>query len=224
LTGIAFISIAIVGEAFNYFFLKRNPLPGRLLKHFAIAALASYVAILINPYGIDYHIGIVKSLITKEYMSYATQVYAWVDLWRYLFPKGEFAFRFVNTAWALLIIITTFCVLSIYLFLKKKFFDITVILLNLVFFYQGMGTARVTIFPPLIWIFSMLYIMKKADACIECALFINLIPFIFKAGHIIQMSAVNLRIVHGLVQTREIRPVKEVEFSINYPAPYSMII
>lgn len=119
---------------------------------------------MFNPYGIDYHIGIIKTFITKEYTGYALRVYAWISMWGYLLPKGEFAFRFINTAWSLMIMVSSFFVLSIYLYVKKKFFDITLILLNAFFFYQGMSAARLTIFPSLLWMFSMLYMLKKADA------------------------------------------------------------
>jgi hypothetical protein len=164
LTGLMFVSLVLAGETFNFLFVKRNHLEGRLLKHLAISVAASYIAVIFNPYGIDYHIGIIKSLITKEYMSVATQVYAWIDMWRYIFPKDDFAFRFFNTGWSLVIMVISFFTLSIYIYAKKRFFDLTLLLLNGVFFYLGMKNARVTLFLPLIWMFSMLYILKKADS------------------------------------------------------------
>jgi len=222
LTGLVFLSIALVGEAFNYFFLKKNQLSGRLLKHLAIAVTASYVAVIFNPYGIDYHIGIIKSFITKEYMSVATQVYAWIDMWRYLFPKDEFAFRFFNTAWALVIMVASFFALSIYLYVKKKFFDITLYPLCAIFFYQGMKNARITIFLPLIWMFSIVYILKKADALNIKRKFapVALVLFILMAVYVIQISAINLEdrswFGSNLVKYA---PVKEVEFVKKYKLP-----
>lgn len=215
LTGLIFISLVLAGEAFNYFILKRNQLTGRLLKHLIVSVIGSYVAVILNPYGIDYHIGIIKSLITKEYMSVATQVYAWIDMWRYLFPRTEFPFRFFDTAWALIIMIISFFFLSVYLYAKKRFIDITLLLLNGVFFYQGMKAARVTIFPPLIWMFSTLYVLKKADALDIKKKFapISFVMFIIIAGYVVQVSAVNLEdrswFGSNLIKYA---PVKEVEF------------
>jgi len=215
LTGLILISLVLAGEAFNYFILKRNQLTGRLLKYLLISVLASYFAVIFNPYGIDYHIGIIKSLITQEYMSYATQVYAWIDMWRYLFPKTEFAFRFVATAWALVIMVVSFFSLSIYLYVKKRFFDITLLILNGVFFYLGMKNARVTLFLPLIWMFSMLYILKKADALNIKRKFapIALVLFYSMALFIIDLTIINLEDRSWFGSNLEAyAPIKEVEF------------
>ena len=214
LTGLIFITIILAGEIFNYFFLKKNQLTGRLLKYLAISVIASYFAVIFNPYGLDYHIGIIKSLITQEYMSYATQVYAWIDMWRYLFPK-DFAFRFVDTAWALVIMVASFFLLSIYLYAKKGFIDITLLLLNGIFFYLGMKNARVTLFLPLIWMFSMLYILKKADALNVKKKFapIALFLFFFMAFYIMDSTIIYLedRSWFGSNLVAD-APVKEVEF------------
>lgn len=222
LTGLIFITIILAGEVFNYFFLKRNQLTGQSLKYLLISVIASYIAVIFNPYGIDYHIGIIRSLITKEYMSYATQVYAWIDMWRYLFPKGEFAFRFIDTAWALVIMVTSFFSLSIYLYVKKRFFDITLLLLNGVFFYLGMKNARVTLFLPLIWMFSMLYILKKADALNIKRKFapIALMVFFVMALYISDLTIINLEDRSWFGSNLEAyAPVKEVEFVKNNKLP-----
>ena len=222
LTGLAFISIALVGEAANYFLLKKGELPARLLQHLLIAVIASYIAVLFNPYGIDYHIGIIKSLINEEYMGYATQVFAWVSMWGHLFPKGDFAYRFVNTAWLMVFMILSFVALSIYAFAKKRYLDITVIILNLFFFYEGMKAARVTIFLPVIWMFSMSYVLKKSDsmhikrACtpISMILFIVLFLYIFR----ISLITIEDRSWFGS-NLIKYAPVKEVEYLKKYKLP-----
>jgi hypothetical protein len=215
LTGLIFITIILAGEVFNYFFLKKNQLTGRLLKYLFISVIASYFAVIFNPYGLDYHIGIIKSLMTKEYMGYATQVYAWIDMWRYLFPKTEFPFRFFDTAWALVIMVTSLFSLSLYLYVKKRFYDITLVLLNGIFFYLGMKNARVTLFLPLIWIFSMLYILKKADALETKRRLapVALIMFLFMAFYISDLTVINLEDRSWFGSNLEAdAPVKEVEF------------
>ena len=222
LIGLIFISIVFVSEAFNYFILKKNQLPGRLLKHLFVSVIISYIAVIFNPYGIDYHIGIMKSYFTEQYMDYATRVYAWIDIWRYLFPKNEFSFRFFNTGWALIIMVSSFFVLSIYLYVKKKFFDITLLLLNGVFFYLGMKNARVTLFLPLIWMFSMLYILKKTGILeIKKKIApVALVFFLSIAVYTTDLTIINLEdrswFGSNLVKYA---PVKEVEFVKKYKLP-----
>lgn len=215
LTGLILLSLILAGEVCNYLFLKKEALSGRLLKQLAISVVASYVAVLFNPYGIDYHIGIIKSLVSQEYMSVATQVYAWVSVWGYLFPTTEFPFRFFNTGWALMLMALSFFGLSLYLYLRKRFFDITVLLLNAAFFYLGMKTSRVTIFLPLIWLFSMLYIMKKTDTLHFKRYFAPaaLVLTVLMAGYITDLSILNLedRSWFGTNMKTDI-PAKEVEF------------
>jgi hypothetical protein len=222
LIGLIFISIVLGGEVLNYFFLKKNQLTGQLLKYILISVIASYITVIFNPYGLDYHIGIIRSLISKKYMSYGTQVYAMIDMWRYLFPKNEFPFRFVNTAWALVVMVTSFFSLSIYLYAKERFFDITLILLNALFFYLGMRYARVTLFLPLIWMFSMLYILKKADALNIKRKFapIALTVFFVMALYISDLTIINLedRSWFGS-NLKADAPIKEVEFVKNNKLP-----
>lgn len=223
LTGLAFISIALTGEAINSFFLKKGSLPPRLLKHLAIAVFASYIAVLFNPYGLDYHIGIIKSIVTEEYMGYATQVYAWANMWKYLLPRdGDFPFRFVNTAWALVLMAMSFGILSIYLYVKKRFFDITVILLNGFFFYEGMKAARVTIFLPLLWMFSIIYILKKSDSLSIKKAFapISLLLFVLLSVYIIQQGTVFLEDPSWFGSNlMKYAPVKEVEYVKKHKLP-----
>jgi hypothetical protein len=222
LIGLILISIILAGEVLNYFLLKKNQLTGRSLKYLLISVTASYVAVIFNPYGLDYHIGIIRSLMSKEYMGYATKVYAWIDMWRYLFPKAEFPFRFVDTAWALVIMVTSFFSLSIYLYSKKRFLDITLILLNAVFFYLGMKNARVTLFLPLIWMFSMLYILKKADALNIKRKFapVALVLFLLMALYVSDSTIINLEDRSWFGSNLEAdAPVKEVEFVKNNKLP-----
>lgn len=215
LTGLILLSLILAGEVCNYLFLKKEALSGRLFKQLAISVAASYVAVLFNPYGIDYHIGIIKSLVSTEYMSVATQVYAWIDIWRYVLPKDDFSFRFFNTGWALILMLASFLLLSSYLYIKKRFLDITLILLSVIFFYLGMKNARVTIFLPLIWLFSMLYIMKKTDTLYFKRYFAPaaLVLTILMAVYTADLSFVNLddRSWFGSNLKTDI-PDKEVEF------------
>ena len=163
LMGLYFLTIVLIGESLNCFVIKNNNMPLKNIKHFSVALFLSYIAVIFNPYGVDYHIGIIKSLIEEEYMGYAKRVFAWIDVWRYLIPKGDFAFRFFNTGWILVCMFILHVILTIYLVVKKRFFDITIIVIDMVLFYHGMKNARVTLFLPIFWIFSTAYLFKKAE-------------------------------------------------------------
>ena len=161
--GLFFISLALCGEVINLFLVRKASMPKKLLKYFAIAVALSYLAILVNPYGINYHTELFKNLFSKEYMGEATQLYAYFSMWDYLFPKN-YMFRFVNAAWSILLMGILFIAINFHVYRKNKHLDITVLILNALFFYLGMRTARATIFFPLIWLFSMLYTIKKGQA------------------------------------------------------------
>ena len=68
LIGLFFVSLALFGEAVNLLFIKRGSLTNKLLRDFAIAVALSYLAILINPYGITYPTEVVRDLLSKEFM------------------------------------------------------------------------------------------------------------------------------------------------------------
>ena len=194
LIGLFFLSLALVGEGLNYFLAKKSRLPAPVIKTLLITVIASYVAVLFNPYGISYHIGILKTIISPEYMGYATKVFAWASMWGYVTPNPGHSFRFVNTVWSLLFAIILFAALSIYVFKKRRFFDFALILLNFVFFYLGMKQARVTIFPPIIALFSFLYILKQSDLLdlTKKAAPVALVLFVLCSFHIIDQSMMNL--------------------------------
>jgi hypothetical protein len=158
LAGLTFLGIALAGEVLNGMYFQDR----RMVVPLATVFVLSCIAVMFNPYGPAYHVGIINTFIGDEtYMSYARRVYAWVDMWRYLFPKDEFAFRFVDTAWCLVIMIGSFSTLVAYRFVKTKRADVALILVNAAFFWEGMSAARVTIFLPLIWLFSMVYLAHE---------------------------------------------------------------
>ncbi len=220
LMGLFFISLALAGEAFNYLILKRNHLPGNLVRHFAIAVVASYVAVIFNPYGLDYHVAIIKGFLSEKYMSYGMQVLAWENMWGSLLRGG--AYRFFNTAWILVFAVASFFGLSIYAFVKKRFVDVTLLLLNGAFFYIGMKAARITIFLPLLWMFSVLYVLKMIEALsLKKKLApLSLACFLLIGVYLTQTTITTLedRSWFG-TNILKYAPVKEVEFIKKYKLP-----
>ena len=192
LMGLFLISAAGCGELINSLLVKRNHLPWVHIKHFFFAVVLSYAAVIINPYGLDYHIAILKTFVSEKYMSYGMQVLAWDNLWKYLKQSGTY--RFYNTAWSLVFMTASFYVLSLYAFVRKRFLDITLLILVGVFFYIGMKAARVTIFLPLLWMFSVLYVLKQVDALHLKKLLapVTLLAFLYLGAYLVQVTATTL--------------------------------
>lgn len=221
LAGLLFISIALFGELANYFLIKKGAMQREKIISLAVSVPLSYLATLINPYGINYHLSVLEGMFSQAYMGYATRVFAYKKMWSFVFPT-EFAFRFINTAWVILIFAAIFIVINIYAYKRQRFFDATIILLNLVFFYFGMETARYTIFFPIVFLFSSIYILKRADLFhlkIKFS-FVSLLLFLYFTGYVIYTAVLYLdvRIWFGN-KIEEGVPVNEVEFIKKHKIP-----
>ena len=219
--GLFFISVALFGEAVNFFFIKKASMPKGLLKHFAIAAALSYLAILCNPYGITYHTEIFNNLFSKEYMGQSIHLFAYLNLWDYLFPK-ILMIRFVAAAWSMVVMGILFIAINLYAYRKNRHLDITVLILNALFFYFGMKAARAAIFFPLIWLFSMVYTAKSGEAAPVKRKFapIALLLILFLSTYIIYNTLTHYehRSWFGL-GLDEWLPIKEVEFIKKHKIP-----
>lgn len=218
--GLSFITLVMCGELFNYFFIKKDIMHKGLLKILVITVVITYIAIMFNPHGIYYHLELLKNLFSKEYTGYSTKLYAYTDLWQVLFPKIH-AYRPMVSAWSMLIMLGLFFVVTVYCYKKNKHLDITLITTNLVFFYFGMNTSRASIFFPLIWFFSFIYMLKKADAFKIKKKFtpLALLLFLFWAGIFINYYVFYSSESWFSLNIDEFFPVKEVEFIKNNKLP-----
>ena len=214
IVGLFFISLTFCGEVFNSFFLKKSCLTKKLLIQFAIYFAIAYIAILINPHGITYHLNILKFLLAEETWSHSATIIAYFNLWKFVFPK-VYAFRFINTVWSMLLLAILFLAVSVYGYRKNRHFDVTVVILNIVFFYIGMDKGRASIFFPLICLFSIFYTLKRGDAIFIKRKIapIALLLFTFWSGNIIYHTVFYLdhRSWFG-TNINELVPLKEVDF------------
>ena len=161
LAGLFFISLALSGDIINYFLRKNEALPKKLIFEFAAAVGLSYLATLINPYGLSYHLYIIPTYFKGEIMGYAGRVFAFSSMWKFIFSDY---FRLRDSFIAAIFLAVIFIVLSVYFFRKKRFFDIGITAVNLIFFYLGSNASRVIPFFAIVSIFSMTFIIKRADA------------------------------------------------------------
>ena len=108
-----------------------------------------------------------------------------------------------------------FLAVTVFAYRKNRHFDITVLTINSIFFYIGMSTARATMFFSLIWLFSMLYTIKKGDVSPLKQKFapLSLLLILFLSCFIAYHTLVYYehRSWFGL-NLNEWLPIKEVEF------------
>jgi hypothetical protein len=183
LVGLFFITLVLSVEVFNYLFYKDYAFPKRLILKFAAVVVLSYLATLINPYGLSYHMYIIPTYFKGEIMGYAGKVFAFSSLWNYIFTDY---FKLRDSFIAAMFLAAIFIILAIYLFRRKRFLDIGITLINIVFFYLGSNTSRVIPFFAIVSVFSIAYIIKRADAlsfkrsmaAISAAIFLFMAPVI----------------------------------------------
>ncbi len=161
--GLIIISLIVACESTDYLLLKKTPFPKNLLISLWIAVALSYVATLVNPYGWDYHRTIWETTMNATYNEYSKQVMHYMPLWQFLSFENiiNFNYKFFNTAWIMIIIMILLIFTCIYTYAKKKILDITIIILNLVFFIWGMNVQRMSIIFPLTASFSFIYLLFR---------------------------------------------------------------
>jgi hypothetical protein len=72
--GMTFLGVAVVGELVNYLFRSQAAWPRKLLKHLAISAGLTLVALCCNPYGIHYPIQVVTNILEMNDQHFANIV------------------------------------------------------------------------------------------------------------------------------------------------------
>jgi hypothetical protein len=158
--GVLLITSIFFLELLDYAILRKSPLPGNLLKSFGFSVILSYAVLLVNPYGINYHLGLLKDLFFSDYMNYTVgYIAAFKSLWTELFPSG-FSIRPIQIAWFMVVMMAMFILVNAYVYAKTKKTDPTIIVINLLFFALSMMTGRARYYFPLIWLFSMPYLYR----------------------------------------------------------------
>ena len=219
--GIAFISLIFLLETSNYFFIQKNDMSKKLFNKFAIFVILSYAVLIVNPYGIYYPLEILKKFFISD-RSHFKSLAEYVSMWKYLFSFSQF-FKITITAWTLVLIELLFLLLSAYVYWKTKFFDITVILINIIFFILGMSLLRTSIFFPIIWLFSWEYIVKKSTIRLNYSIApLSLLLFILAVSICIFYSLrINPYNIWFESKTPSFIPDKEVEIILKneFPGP-----
>lgn len=161
LLGLVFVCAALVFETAAFLTRRSSALERPLLAWFAISVAASLAVTAVNPYGIAYPLETVLRLAGGD-KGFQNIIMAYVNRWQFLFPD-LYIFRRTNTAWALVLMMGTLAAAAVHAYRSRRFLDTAVLALNIAFFYFSMKLARAALFFPLIWLFSMDYILRRAN-------------------------------------------------------------
>ncbi|MBN1291962.1 MAG: hypothetical protein JXB48_08995 [Candidatus Latescibacteria bacterium] len=161
--GLVFITGVLTGEATAFLFFKHSSMPKELLVKLAVFTVISYAVLILNPYGITFFTEHIGRISNQDQGVNRLFVDSYINRWQYLFPK-TYVFRRTNTAWILVCMEVTVLAAFLHGYLKKRYIDITVVGMNIVFFYFSMKMARGALYFPFIWFFSVLYLLKKTEA------------------------------------------------------------
>lgn len=188
-TGLIFLGLALAGELVNALFFKKAALAKNLLLYFFISLCLSWLATLINPYGLKYHTSLYTNLFSKEaYESLAKPLFAYISLWGHILSTGSF--KFTNGAWILLFFELLFIAAALFTAIKRKTFDFSLVLITTAFFFFSMGMARAVKFFPIVGFFALVY-MVRLSGLLEVKKklgLLALIIFLFWSGRVIYQN------------------------------------
>lgn len=161
--GLFIISLIAICESTDFLWLKKTPLSRNLLISLWIAVGLSYLATLVNPYGWNYHRTIFETTMNTTYVEYSKYIMHYMPLWQFLSLENIFTYNYklFNSAWIMIFIMILLLYTCIYAYAKKRILDITILALNLVFFFWGMSVHRVSIIFPLTAFFSFIYLLFR---------------------------------------------------------------
>jgi len=161
LIGLMFLAALVLLETVDLFLLKTNPLSTAAWRTLLISSLLSLAATCINPYGPSYVIETVVRLAGGG--GDMSALMAYTERWKHLFPK-VYAFRRTNTAWALIIMEAAAIIVFIRAFVNKRIIDVTLIGVNVLFFFFAMTMSRAILYFPPIFLFTLFYLLQRSDS------------------------------------------------------------
>ncbi|KAF0180293.1 MAG: hypothetical protein FD164_1830 [Nitrospirae bacterium] len=163
LFGLFFISAVLILELANTLFIRKSSLSGKLVRSLALSVFLSYIAVLVNPYGIHYHLKLLQDLFFSSYMEHSSKILAYQGIWQFFFPKA-FNYVFMYGALSLFVMAVSLAALALHAYARYRFFDPVVLLLNLLFFLLIIKYPRSIFFFPIVWLFSVAFYLSKTDS------------------------------------------------------------
>jgi len=154
--GLAFLAMAFTGEFLNRTFFSQKSFTTEELNHFGIALILSGAATLLNPYGINYHLSVLKGL-SFEYSQQNIYILANKSLWPSLKDVNIAFFMGGLTAWLMTLMLASVIMISIYELIKKKSFDFSLLIISMALYWKGMEMNRASYFLPIVFFFIFFY-------------------------------------------------------------------
>jgi hypothetical protein len=219
IVGLVILSIIVIGEFFNWVFYE-DELSFKELTHLCAALLLSFGAVRVNPFGPEYSLGIINGTMGDNSFHNA-HIMAYHSMWPHF---KEFGLKILGpglTVWPSLFMALTINTLLIYQLVKTKKIDITVILLSLTLFLQGMNLSRAGYYFPLASFFLVFYLIYKTDLNIRKAIIPSLGVFFIVAAGVLYMVVFQSAPKYFGFALEDYAPKEEVEFlkKVKLPGP-----
>jgi hypothetical protein len=159
-----FLAIFCIGELLNIIFFPRESFTKNELAHLGIASFLSAIALLLNPYGVNYLLGLYKSIMSDAYTVNSKYIQAYESLWPYFKNITHIDVSFFKTGQNTLIMFIMMLFLAslfLYELIKKKTCDITIIIITIVAYWFSMRAARTVYLFPFVFFFSFFYLLNR---------------------------------------------------------------
>jgi hypothetical protein len=159
-----FLVFIFIGEILNRILFPQKSFTNNELIHLGIACFLSMLAILLNPYGINYLFNIYNSATSESYVINSKFIQAYVNLWPYLKSVKDFDIRFFKMGQVALLMTIMMFILSglfLYEFIKMKSCDVTLLSLTTFIYWASMGAARMTYLFALLFFFTFFYLIYR---------------------------------------------------------------
>jgi hypothetical protein len=220
--GGCFLICIFIGEILNRVFFPQESFTVNELLHLGTACVLSAVALLLNPFGINYLLGIYNASMSDAYTMNGKYIQAYVSLWPYLKNIRNIDVAFFRTgqnALIMFIMMLSLAGLFLYELIKKKTCDFAFIILNIVAYWASMRAARMVYIFPIVFFFSFFYMLHRLklksiparatilSLFVFILFFVNISYFTFRYGTYNEWFGAGLE---------SFAPVKEVDFLKKY--------
>jgi hypothetical protein len=220
--GFCLLACFFVGEFLNWMFFPRESFKTRELFDLGLACALSFLATFINPYGIYYHLQILKAAVNEIYTVSSKYILAYESLWPYFKDVGSMDLSFFRVGQvALLMAVMALALgsLFIYQWRRKGSCDFMLIILSAATFWGSMRAVRAIYMFPIVFFFAFYILLHNlnqnrisakltlASSLVFMLLLMNVSYFSIRYG------AGNKWFGYGL---QDYAPVKEIEFLKRY--------
>ncbi|MEM7195384.1 MAG: hypothetical protein AAF402_10560 [Pseudomonadota bacterium] len=148
--GMAFLTCVGIGEILNFVLKSPLRLTTQQMKHAGYAAIATSIALLITPYGIDYPLQVVRGAISLNESHFAS-----VTAYQSVFDPKMRLLRHPIYLYVMLALTIPLFVFLLY----RRVWDITLLLLTGMFLFFYTHYTRMTYFYAIVFLFSFQYLL-----------------------------------------------------------------